>query len=81
MKREERNEMIDHRGNEIEQCLKTIEFLSESTEDYLFYGTSRRGISIFQIRSARNTICRNEKNMFIRFRIWRDVCMPEMLMP
>lgn len=36
MKREERNEMIDHRGNEIEQCLKTIEFLSESTEDYLF---------------------------------------------
>ena len=36
MKREERNEMIDHRGNEIEQCLQTIEFLSESTEDYLF---------------------------------------------
>ena len=36
MKREERNEMIDHRGNEIEQCLKTIEFLSESTEDHLF---------------------------------------------
>lgn len=68
MKREERKEMADHRQNEIEQCLKTIEFLSESTEDYLFYGTSRREISIFQIRSTRNTICRNGKSTFIRFR-------------
>ena len=50
MKREERNEMIDHRGNEIEQCLQTIEFLSESTEDYLFLWDFLREIQSAETR-------------------------------
>lgn len=58
MKREERNKRAQHTqnaqhgqhtqskqsaGDEIEQCLKTIEFLSESTEDYLFLWDFRTG--------------------------------------
>ena len=58
MKREKTKKMNHNIGKEIEQCLKVMEFLEESTDDYLF---------LYDFKTGKIIICRGKKR-FIKLR-------------